>query len=30
MADKVIYDYQESVTIADLMEQGTAGDDYVI
>ena len=28
--DKVIYDYLESVTIADLMEQGTAGDDYVI
>ena len=28
--DKVIYDYLESVTIADLMEQGAAGDDYVI
>ena len=28
--DKVIHEYLESVTIADLMEQGTAGDDYVI
>ena len=28
--DKVIHDYLESVTIADLMEQGAAGDDYVI
>ena len=28
--DKVIRDYLESVTIADLMEQGAAGDDYVI
>ena len=28
--DKVIHDYLESVTIADLMEQGVAGDDYVI
>ena len=28
--DKVIYEYLESVTIANLMEQGTAGDDYVI
>ena len=28
--DKAIHDYLESVTIADLMEQGTAGDDYVI
>ena len=28
--DKVIYEYLESVTIADLMEQGVAGDDYVI
>ena len=28
--DKVIYEYLESVTIADLMEQGTVGDDYVI
>ena len=28
--DKVIYEYLESVTIADLMEQCTAGDDYVI
>ena len=28
--DKVIYDYLESVTIADLMERGAAGDDYVI
>ena len=28
--DKVIYEYLESVTIADLMEQGAAGDDYVI
>ena len=28
--DKVIHDYLESVTIADLMEQGIAGDDYVI
>ena len=28
--DKVIYEYRESVTIADLMEQGVAGDDYVI
>ena len=28
--DKVIQDYLESVTIADLMEQGIAGDDYVI
>ena len=28
--NKVINDYLESVTIADLMEQGSAGDDYVI
>ena len=28
--DKAITDYLESVTIADLMEQGAAGDDYVI
>ena len=28
--EKVIHDYLESVTIADLMEQGAAGDDYVI
>ena len=28
--DKVIHDYLESITIADLMEQGIAGDDYVI
>ena len=28
--DKVINDYLERVTIADLMEQGVAGDDYVI
>ena len=28
--DKVIYEYLESVTIADLMEQCVAGDDYVI
>ena len=28
--DKVIHDYLESVTIADLMEQGIAGGDYVI
>ena len=28
--DKVIREYLESVTIADLVEQGTAGDDYVI
>ena len=28
--DKVIHEYLESVTIADLMEQGTVGDDYVI
>ena len=28
--DKVIHDYLERVTIADLMEQGVAGDDYVI
>ena len=28
--DKVICEYLESVTIADLMEQGAAGDDYVI
>ena len=28
--DKAIHDYLESVTIADLMEQGTAGGDYVI
>ena len=28
--DKVIYDYLESVTIADLMECGSVGDDYVI
>ena len=28
--EKVSHDYLESVTIADLMEQGTAGDDYVI
>ena len=28
--NKVIQDYLESVTIADLMEQSVAGDDYVI
>ena len=28
--DKAIRDYLQSVTIADLMEQGAAGDDYVI
>ena len=28
--DKVIQDYLESVTIADLMEHDTVGDDYVI
>ena len=28
--DKVIHEYLESVTIADLMKQGTLGDDYVI
>ena len=28
--DKVIRDYLESVTIADLVDQGAAGDDYVI
>ena len=28
--DKVIHDYLESVTIADLMEQGDAGNDYII
>ena len=28
--DKVIHDYLESVTIADLMEQSVAGDYYVI
>lgn len=28
--DKVIREYLESVTIADLVEQGTDGDDYVI
>ena len=28
--DKVIHDYLERVTIADLMEQGVSGDDYVI
>lgn len=28
--DKVIHEYLESVTIADLMKQGTVGDDYVI
>ena len=28
--DRAIRDYLQSVTIADLMEQGTAGDDYVI
>lgn len=28
--DKVIHDYLESVTIADLMARGSAGDDYVI
>ena len=28
--DQVIREYLESVTIADLVEQGTAGDDYVI
>ena len=28
--DKVIREYLESVTIADLVDQGTAGDDYVI
>ena len=28
--DKVIREYLESVTIADLVDQGAAGDDYVI
>lgn len=28
--DKAIHDYLEGVTIADLMAQGAAGDDYVI
>ena len=28
--DRVIHEYLESVTIADLMERGSAGDDYVI
>ena len=28
--DKAIRDYLQSVTIADLMKQGAAGDDYVI
>ena len=28
--DRVIHEYLESVTIADLMEQGSAGNDYVI
>lgn len=28
--DKVIHEYLESVTIADLMEHDTVGDDYVI
>ena len=28
--DKVIHDYLENVTVADLMERGSAGDDYVI
>ena len=28
--DKVIHDYLKNVTIADLMEHGTAGDDYII
>lgn len=28
--DKVIHDYLESVTIADLMEQGDVGNDYII
>lgn len=28
--DKVIHDYLENVTIADLMKHGDAGDDYVI
>ena len=28
--DKVIHDYLESVTIADLMGQGDVGDDYII
>lgn len=28
--DKVISDYLNNVTIADLMEQNTAGDDYII
>ena len=28
--DKVIHDYLENVTIADLMEQAEVGDDYVI
>ena len=28
--DKVIYEYLESVTVADLMENCVAGDDYVI
>ena len=28
--DQAIHAYLKSVTIADLMEQGTAGDDYVI
>lgn len=28
--DRVIHEYLQSVTIADLMRQGSAGDDYVI
>ena len=28
--DKVIHDYLDSVTIADLMEQGDVGDNYII
>ena len=28
--DRVIHEYLESVTIADLMQQGSSGDDYVI
>ena len=28
--NKVIHDYLESVTIADLMEHGSIGDDYII
>ena len=28
--DQVIHEYLESVTVADLMEQGSAGDNYVI